>query len=52
MFKFITIRCRSCGSVIYNTLEEDIRKLKLVNLICEDCNEHKASNDFEAKQIV
>ena len=39
MFKFKTIRCRSCGSVIYNMLEKDIKKLKLVNLKCEDCED-------------
>ena len=42
MYKFITIRCRSCGSVIYNLPEKEIKKLKLVNLSCEDCTDHKA----------
>jgi hypothetical protein len=42
MYKFITIRCRSCGSVIYNLPENEIKKFKLVNLTCEDCMEHRA----------
>jgi uncharacterized OB-fold protein len=37
MYKFITIRCRSCGSVIYNIQEKDFKRPKLVNLTCEDC---------------
>lgn len=42
MYKFITIRCRKCGSVIYNLPEKEIKRLKLVNLSCEDCSEHDA----------
>lgn len=42
MYNFITIRCRCCGSVIYNLPEKDFKKLKLLNLRCEDCIE----NDF------
>lgn len=40
MYKFITIRCRSCGSVIYNIQEKDFKKLRLVNLTCEDCMDY------------
>lgn len=47
MYKFITIRCRSCGSVIYNLPEKEIKKLKLVNLMCEDCTDHNALENSE-----
>lgn len=49
MYKFITVRCRSCGSVIYNLPEKDIRRLKLVNLICEDCMEHEEIEGVKTK---
>jgi hypothetical protein len=39
MCKFVTIRCKKCGSVIYNLPEEEFKSLKLVDLICEDCIE-------------
>lgn len=42
MYKFMTIRCRSCGSVIYNLQERDFKKLRLVSLTCEDCRDHAA----------
>lgn len=42
MYRFITIRCRSCGSVIYNLPENEIKKLKYFNLTCEDCMEQDA----------
>lgn len=50
MYKFITLRCRNCGSVIYNLPAKGIRKLKHVKLTCEDCAEH--SNLRNSKQIV
>ena len=40
MYKFITIRCRNCGSVVYNLPENEIKKVKLVDLMCEDCSIH------------
>lgn len=40
MYKFITIKCRSCNSVIYNLPEKDFKRLKLINLTCEDCRDH------------
>lgn len=48
MYKFVTIRCRSCGSVIYNLQEKEFHKLKLVSLTCEDCIEN---SDFENSEI-
>ena len=47
MYKFISIRCRSCGSVIYNLQENDFKRLKLVNLTCEDCRDHSALEDSD-----
>ncbi|HEX9060060.1 MAG TPA: hypothetical protein VF941_07755 [Clostridia bacterium] len=40
MYKFITIRCICCNSVICNLPEGETSKLKFKNLICEDCIEH------------
>lgn len=50
MFKFITLRCRNCGSVIYNLPVKDIKKPKHVKLTCEDCAEHNTLRN--SKQIV
>jgi hypothetical protein len=47
MYKFITIRCRNCGSVIYNLPEKEIKRLKLLNLMCEDCIKHNALESYE-----
>jgi len=59
MSKFITIRCKICGSVIYNLPENEFKNLKLVDLICEDCIECKDNiefgmfkNSFEQKRII
>jgi hypothetical protein len=46
MCKFITIRCKICGSVIYNLPEEEFKSLKLVDLLCEDCSEEIYENSF------
>lgn len=50
MYKFKTIRCRSCGSVIYNLPVNETKKLKFVNLRCEDCIEHSASEKSKVKK--
>lgn len=47
MLKFITIKCKSCGSVIYNLPEQDFKKLKLVDLLCEDCLDANESSVYE-----
>jgi hypothetical protein len=47
MYKFITIRCRCCSSVIYNLPEIEFKNLKLINLMCEDCTDHKVFVNFE-----
>ncbi len=52
MYKFITIRCRSCGSVIYNLPESDFKKLRLVNLTCEDCRDHSELDDTDTGKEV
>lgn len=46
MHKFITIRCKSCGAVIFNLPEKQNRKLKFVDLICEDCIDHNALENY------
>jgi hypothetical protein len=54
MYKFITVKCRSCNSVIYNLPEKDFKKLRLINLTCEDCRDHSTSESFrmETKKLV
>ena len=47
MNKFITIKCRNCSSVIYSLPENEIIKLKHVNLVCEDCTYHNIFENFE-----
>lgn len=50
MFNFKTIRCSSCGSVVYNLPANETKKLKLANLICEDCIETSVSEKSEEKR--
>ncbi len=52
MYKFKTIRCRNCGSVVYNLPVNEIKKLKLTNIRCEDCMEHSASEKSDIKKVV
>lgn len=52
MIKFITIKCKSCGSVIYNLPEQDFKKLKLVDLLCEDCLDAKEESMYETESKV
>lgn len=54
MYKFITIKCRSCNSVIYNLPEKDFKKLKLINLTCEDCRDSSTSESsiMEVKSLI
>ncbi len=42
MYKFKTIRCRNCNSVIYNLPESEIKKIKLIDLYCDDCKDHSS----------
>lgn len=49
MYKFVTIKCRICNSVIYNLQENDFKKLKLINLTCEDCMDHSDSENFNVE---
>lgn len=49
MYKFKTIRCKNCGSVVYNLPVNEIKKLKVVNFICEDCKDHNAHEKYEVK---
>lgn len=52
MIKFITIRCKSCGNVIYNLPEQEFKKLKLVDLLCEDCLDARESTKYESESKV
>ncbi|KNY27655.1 hypothetical protein Bccel_2926 [Pseudobacteroides cellulosolvens ATCC 35603 = DSM 2933] len=51
MFKFKTIKCSHCGTVIFNLPETDARKLHNISLICEDCSYINISNEFEPDDI-
>ncbi len=52
MYKFKTIRCRNCGSVVYNLPVNEIKKLKFTNIRCEDCIEHRVCEKSEIKKVV
>lgn len=52
MYKFKTIRCKNCDSVVYNLPVNEINKLKVTNIRCEDCIEHSASEKSKIKKVV
>ena len=47
MYNFTTIKCSSCGAVIYNLPELEAKSLENFTLKCEDCSYVKISKDFE-----
>lgn len=47
MFKFITIRCKACGSVLYNIPDTTLMDFVPEKMICEDCFGHYQFNDFK-----
>ncbi|WP_010252625.1 hypothetical protein [Acetivibrio cellulolyticus] len=49
MYRFVTMRCRCCGTVMYNLPENEIKKIRHINLVCEDCVEH---NNTEISNII
>ncbi|PYG86617.1 hypothetical protein LY28_02836 [Ruminiclostridium sufflavum DSM 19573] len=51
IYKFITIRCRSCGAVVYNLPVSEMKKIKFLNIICEDCLEHSTSAKPNIKKL-
>lgn len=38
MYKFITLKCSNCGTVIFNLPETEASGLSGLALLCEDCN--------------
>ena len=46
MFRFVTVRCSCCGTVMYNLPAYEIEKLENSNLICEDCIDHSTMEIF------
>lgn len=50
MSKNIILKCKNCGSVIYNLPEKEFRTLKTVDLICDDCiKKNKEKEGLENK---
>ena len=49
MYKFKTLRCSCCNSVMYNLLDTEAGKIKVVNLICEDCKDQNTIDTSKAE---
>jgi uncharacterized OB-fold protein len=51
MYKFTTIKCSNCGTVIFNLPEMEAKKLSNLKLLCEDCNYNTILKDYNLETV-
>jgi DNA-directed RNA polymerase subunit RPC12/RpoP len=52
MYKFRSLRCFTCNSVILNLPEAEVTKLQGMNIRCENCGHHNSLSGVELNKAL